>query len=427
MNPEPKTTLRSSKPATVTIAIDEGRVANHIRELADIGAYGKTGVWRTAYSTEWREAQRLVARWCEEAGLETRQDAVGNVWGTLRGTQDGPAIVSGSHIDSQTPGGQYDGALGVIAAIVALRSLREQVGAPTRTLQAVSLVEEEASRFPAANMWGSRAITGQIAPEATETVRGLDGETIGEAMRAAGLDPKRVHEAKRTDIDAFLELHIEQGPSLEDAGVPVGIVTAITGLRHYFVELRGRSDHAGARPMDRRLDPMDGAAEIISGVIAMAREMGAPAVTTVGQISAEPNLPVAVPDTVKFTIDTRHPDPRARDELYARQEAFMAEVANRRGLTANWKITLDIEPCLSDSGLVDILSDAAREQEIDALKMHSGAGHDTQRMATIAKVGMVFVLSRDGRSHTPEEFTSVADAVAGIRVLTGALQRLGYG
>jgi allantoate deiminase len=408
------------------IDVDAGLVERHLLELARHGAYGETGVWRTVYSPEWVAAQDQVAGWFAEAGLDVRRDAVGNVWGRLTGSREGPVIASGSHIDSQTPGGRYDGALGVIAALVALRTLRERFGKPQRTIEAVSLCEEEASRFHATNFWGSRAITGDIAADEAERIRDFDGMSIGEAMRAVGLDPRRIPEAARDDVETWIEVHIEQGPVLEAAGLPVGVVDAITGIRHYVVQLVGRSDHAGARPMKGRLDPMAGFAEIVTAVIGVALENGPPAVTTVGRVHVEPNLPSAVPDRVTFTVDSRHPDPRAQEEQHARQEQLMNEIAQRRGLEISWSTPLDLPPCLCDPEVVAALKRGAREQDIPFRQMHSGAGHDTQNIARIAKVAMVFARSKDGRSHTPAEFTSVEDAVAATRVLAATLHELAY-
>jgi allantoate deiminase len=408
------------------IDVDAGLVERHLLELARHGAYGETGVWRTVYSPEWVAAQDQVAGWFAEAGLDVRRDAVGNVWGRLTGSREGPVIASGSHIDSQTPGGRYDGALGVIAALVALRTLRERFGKPQRTIEAVSLCEEEASRFHATNFWGSRAITGDIAADEAERIRDFDGMPIGEAMRAVGLDPRRIPEAARDDVETWIEVHIEQGPVLEAAGLPVGVVDAITGIRHYVVQLVGRSDHAGARPMKGRLDPMAGFAEIVTAVIGVALENGPPAVTTVGRVHVEPNLPSAVPDRVTFTVDSRHPDPRAQEEQHARQEQLMNEIAQRRGLEISWSTPLDLPPCLCDPEVVAALKRGAREQDIPFRQMHSGAGHDTQNIARIAKVAMVFARSKDGRSHTPAEFTSVEDAVAAMRVLAATLHELAY-
>jgi allantoate deiminase len=316
---------------SANLSVDPRLVEHCIMTLARHGAQGETGVCRRVYSPEWVAAQEMVSGWCREIGMEVRQDAVGTVWGRFPGIEGGGSLVSGSHIDSQCPGGRYDGTLGVIAAYVAMRTLVERFGPPRRTLELVSLCEEEGSRYPA-NYWGSRAITGRIAPGDMEQITGLDGTTIADGMRDVGLDPDRVREAVRDDLDCFIELHIEQGPLLEQAGLPVGIVTGITGPREYWVTVTGRSDHAGARPMDLRLDPMSAAAEMISGVVNTALRMGRPAVTTVGRIVAEPNLGPAVADRVSFTVDARHPDPAQRQILYDRHEALMREVAARRGV-----------------------------------------------------------------------------------------------
>lgn len=410
----------------MVIDVDSDLVERLVLELARHGAYGDTGVWRTVYTAEWVAAQDQIAAWLAEAQLEVRRDAVGSVWGRLAGRESGPVIATGSHIDSQTPGGRYDGALGVVAGLVALRTLREQFGTPRRTLEAVSLCEEEASRFHAASFWGSRAIVGAISPNEPDLIRDRDGTSIGDAMRSVGLDPPRIPEAKRDDLDIWIELHIEQGPILEEEGLQVGVVDAITAIRHYVIELPGRSDHAGARPMEGRLDPMAGFAEIVTAVIGVALESGAPAVTTVGRVEVEPNLPSAVPDKVTFTLDSRHPDQRAVDAQHARQEQLMREIAERRGLEISWTKPLDLPASPSDPTVVAALERAATEQGIPFRRMHSGAGHDTQNIAKIAKTAMVFARSKDGRSHTPEEFTSVEDAVAAIRVLAATLHDLAY-
>jgi allantoate deiminase len=410
----------------VGIDIDGSLVERYLLDLARHGAFEQTGVWRTAYSPEWVAAQEQVAAWFAEAGLEVRRDAVGNVWGRLAGDQERPVIASGSHIDSQTPGGRYDGALGVISALVALRTLRELFGPPRRTIEAVSLCEEEASRFHAANLWGSRAITGSIEPDEPERIRDFEGVSIAEAMRTVGLDRERISDAARDDIETWVELHIEQGPVLETAGLPVGVVDAITGIRHYVVELVGRSDHAGARPMVGRLDPIAGFAEIVTAVIGVALEIGPPAVTTVGRIQVEPNLPAAVPDRVTFTVDSRHPDPKTLEQQHERQEELMRAIAERRNLEISWSVPLDLPPCLCDPAVVGALERAARKQGVPFLRMHSGAGHDTQNMSKIANVAMVFARSKDGRSHTPAEFTAIDDAVAATRVLATMLHELAY-
>jgi allantoate deiminase len=178
--------------------------------------------------------------------------------------------------------------------------------------------------------------------------------------------------------------------------------------------------------MKGRLDPMAGFAEIATAVIDVALEQGPPAVTTIGRVDVEPNLPSAVPDAVTFTVDSRHPDAEALRAQHARQEELMREVAERRGLTISWSVPLDLPPCPCDPELVETLERAARAQDVRHLRMHSGAAHDTQNMARAARVAMVFARSKDGRSHTPAEYTAVDDAVSAIRVLAAALYELAY-
>lgn len=412
---------------TEAIRIDAALIDRWLQELARFGRSGATGVSRVVYSPAWVAATDQYARWCVESGLQMRRDAVGNVWGVLAGSDGGAVIASGSHLDSQISGGRYDGTLGALGALMALRVLRERYGPPRRTLEAVAFCEEEGSRFPGANYWGSRAVIGAIAADEAEKLTAFSGETMASAMRAVGLDPTAMASAERHDIDTFIELHIEQGPVLEQAGLPVAVVTAITGLREYLVRLTGTQNHAGAFPMDLRRDPMAGFAEIASGVIATAHRMGRPAVTTVGRVVAHPNYPAIIPARVEFSIDARHPDPTARAQLHARHEALMREVAARRDLEIHWDIGADHAPTLSDPALVELLEAAADAQGVPNLRMASGAGHDTQQMAQRARqVAMLFVRSRDGRSHTPEEFSTTEDIVQGIQVLAGALHRLAY-
>ena len=409
------------------VTIDGELIRRRIDELATNGKHGETGVWRTLYAPEWFGAQRQVEGWMREAGLATRWDAVGNVWGRAEGTEGGPAVVTGSHIDTQTPGGMYDGALGIISGLAAVEAILAERGAPRRPVEVVSLAEEESSRFPNTEFWGSRAIAGLITPEVLAQVVSFEGEPIAEVMRSVGLDPDQIPGARRDDIGLFIELHIEQGPILERAGLPVGIVTGITGLRHYRVTVQGTANHAGAFPMDLRHDPMAAAAEIVSGVVDTAHRMGRPAVTTVGRIAVEPNFPAIVPDRVTFMIDARHPDPEQRESLYRRHEGLMREVAERRGVDLGWEVVAEHSPQPMTPRLIDLLDGVATELGIPHMRMPSGAVHDTQRMAKQAEAVMVFVQSRDGRSHTPEEHSEISHIVDGVRVLAGGLHEIAWG
>jgi allantoate deiminase len=408
------------------IHIDPAVVEDYVMTLARYGAHGETGVWRPVYSPAWFDAQAQIESWASDAGLQVWRDEAGNVWGRLEGSEGGKSIVSGSHIDSQLPGGRYDGALGVLSALIALRELKAQFGTPKRTLEFVSFCEEESSRFPQARHWGSRAVAGAIEPEHLESVVSYDGEPIGQVMRDVGLDPDRIFDAKRDDIDIFVELHIEQGPILEEHGLPVAIVSGITGIRHYHIELHGRADHAGARPMDLRRDPMAGAAEIISTAVDTAHRMGRPAVTTSGMMIVEPNAPAIVPEKVHFTIDARHPDPGIREQLYRNHEAMFREVAERRNLDISWTLGAEQPPRPSDPELVRIFQESAGRLDVPYMTMQSGAVHDANRMADLSRMVMLFVQSKDGRSHTPAEFTSIEHATDGIRVLATGLRTLAY-
>lgn len=408
------------------IEIDQGEVEDLLMRLAKVGQVGETGVSRLAYSPEWVEAMQICEDYGSAAGLQMRRDAVGNLWARLDGQAPGAPMVTGSHIDSQDPGGRYDGALGAVAGLIALATLKRQFGPPDQPLEALVLCEEEGSRFPTTGFWGSRAIVGKIAPGDLDTTLSFEGEPIGDVMRAIGLDPGAVHEAIRTDIAGFIELHIEQGPILEAADLPVGLVSAINGMGQFEVVIDGQDNHAGAFPMDMRRDPMAGFAEIASALIDHAHRLGRPAVTTIGRCHAEPGGTAIVPRQVRFALDARHPDPDKRRELYATQDRMMAEICARRGLGYQRKEMINIEPCLSDPALMRAMEKAAQDLDIPHLTMVSGAGHDAQQISLVAPVAMIFVRSKDGRSHTPEEYSSLGDCVAGISVLAQTLLRLRY-
>ncbi len=407
-------------------ALDPRLVERTILRLGGIGAHSGTGVWRTVYSLEWVAAQDLIGRWATEAGLTPRRDAVGNLWARVEGTEGGKAIVSGSHIDTQCPGGRYDGALGVIAALIAIGALVAAFGPPKRPLELLSLCEEEGSRFPKAGFWGSRAITGRIGPGMPDQVLDDQGGSIADAMRFVGLDPALIPSARRDDLAAFIELHIEQGPILEHAGRSVAVVDAITGIRHTRVTLTGEANHAGAFPMDLRRDPMAGFAEVAGRLIDHAHRLGRPAVTTIGLCIPYPNAPAIIPRSVDFTVDVRHPRQADFDLLHQTHLAMLTDVAARRGLALTTDVQFDLPPTPCDTGIVSMLQAVAAESDLPILTMASGAGHDSQQMAAICPVAMIFVRSEGGRSHTPEEYSTLSDIMDGIRLLMAGLYRLAY-
>jgi len=275
------------------VRIDSALLERRLDELYAIGAEADGGAYRPLYSSAWASATERVERWLREAGLATRRDAVGNIWGRVEG--GGKAIVTGSHIDTVRRGGRLDGALGIVAGLTAVEALLKEKGKPRRTLEVVAICEEEGSRF-ATNFWGSRAIVGAIdSPDAA----------MAEAMRERGLDPATVASAARDDIDTFVELHIEQGAVLETANVPLAVVSAIVGTAHLELAVTGHPDHAGTTPMDLRHDALAGASAMIQAIESIARAFGAPAVATVGRIRVEPDQINVIPGRAEYPVELR--------------------------------------------------------------------------------------------------------------------------
>src|SRR5438309_4212094 len=244
--------MRTMRTAEL-VEIDEHRLLRRLDDLAQRGALPGGGIFRALYTPAWTSAMELVTTWLKEGQLLTRRDAVGNVWGRIEGSRGGRAIVTGSHIDTVRGGGALDGALGLVAGIEAVTSLWERFGRPTRTLECVAICEEEGSRFDT-NFWGARAIADRIEPNEAERVRDPDGVTLADGTPAGGLDPANAVQAVRRDIDVFVELHIEQGPVLEDHGPRLLTVTTTAGTIHQELAASAQPDHAGAVALSRRDD-----------------------------------------------------------------------------------------------------------------------------------------------------------------------------
>ena len=385
-------------------------------ELYAIGAEpdGGGGAYRPLYGSAWAAAGERVERWMKDAGLETRRDAVGNLWGRIEGT--GKSIVTGSHIDTVRHGGRLDGALGIVAGLSAVEALLKANCKPKRPLEVVAICEEEGSRFKT-SFWGSHAITG--------TIDTVDPE-IAAAMRELGLDPAKVASAARDDIDTFVELHIEQGAVLESSGTPLAIVSAIVGTAHLEVTVTGRSDHAGTTPMDLRLDALAGAAAMVQVVESIAKSLGRPAVATVGKLEVEPDQINVVPGKVVFIADLRHPDLAGRRALEERVRSLCGTIASERGLGLDIRMLQERPPVPMHSDVRALLARAATDCGVQAAELVSGAGHDAQILAARMKVGMLFVPSIGGRSHCPDEATNPRDLELGTRVLAKALELMAY-
>jgi allantoate deiminase len=407
------------------VEIDERRLLRRLDDLAQRGALPHGGIYRPLYSPQWSSAMELVTIWMKDAGLLVRRDAVGNVWGRIEGSRGGRVIATGSHIDTVRGGGALDGALGVVAGIEAVSSLWQRFGRSTRILECLAICEEEGSRFDT-NFWGARAIADRLEPGEADRVRDADGVTLADAMRAVGLDPVLAASAVRRDLDIFVELHIEQGPVLEDHGPRLGVVTTIAGTAHLEMTVRGQPDHAGAMAMDRRRDALLGASAMSLAIADAAVRMGHPAVATVGTITVEPSQVNVVPGLARFSVDTRHPDPARRSELINQIGEVCKRIASERSLVLETRMLRDRPPVRLSPRVTDVLRHACVAAGVEPREMTSGAGHDAQVLTAAANTGMLFVPSIGGRSHCPEEATAAEDVVLGTRALATALRELAY-
>jgi allantoate deiminase len=405
------------------VPIDAALIEKYLDRMYEIGRLPGGGVWRPVYSAAWDEARREVRGWLAAAGLAVREDTVGNVFGRLDGRVPGPVLMVGSHVDSVYAGGKFDGPLGVIGAIAAVRALRESGHRPAAPIDVFVSCEEEDSRF-ICDFWGSRAILGTIKPDEAATIQDADGVAIGDAMRDFGLDPERIPEAARSDLAAFLELHIEQGPVLDREQINLGIVEAISGLNRTRVRLRGRADHAGTTPMTMRQDALAAAAEIVLAARRVANTMGEPARATIGNLTTRPNQPNIVAGEVDLIVDSRHPDREAQLRLLREIHELCTAIAQSSGVAIELDLLVDQPPTPMDPKILSEVEAAMQRGGWSYRRMVSGAGHDSQILGRRVPTAMIFVPSRDGRSHSPAEFTPLEQLLPGIQVLADTLRDL---
>ena len=375
------------------------------------------GLTRLYLSPSHKRAAQALTGWMREAGLDVRMDAVGTVIGRYDGVAgDNRALLIGSHIDTVRNAGKYDGALGVLAALTAVEAFSRAGERLSFAIDVVAFGDEEGVRFPS-TLRGSRAISGTLDP-ATFDERDADGVSVREALVAFGCEPARLAEAAITRDAAlgFLEIHIEQGPVLERADQPVGVVTAINGARRLIVVVEGTAGHAGTVPMAMRRDSLAAAAEMVLAVECIA--IAAPdLVATVGVIDARPGAVNVIPGETQFTVDGRAPDDVRRDDAVSRIEAAIEGIAARRGLSAKVETTHCAPATTCDAKLITALDVAARRAGHKPIHLPSGAGHDAMAMAALCPVGMLFVRCAGGVSHHPAEAITVEDADAAMRVL----------
>ena len=401
--------------------IDRMRLEATIDELGRIGATERGGLTRLALSDEDRRGRDLMLAWMRQAGLRVTVDQMGNIFGERAGEAGRPPVMMGSHVDSVPTGGKYDGQLGVLCALEVIRALND---ARVRTRHPVTLViftNEEGARFQPA-MIASGVMAGKIALEDAYNARDKDGRRLVDELERIGY--LGAEPCVPRPLRAYLELHIEQGPQLEEEGLSVGVVEGIVAIAWSRLTIHGVQDHAGPTPMRIRHDALVAAAEVVGGIRGIARGLGGDLVTTVGNLTVSPNIVNAIPGRVALSIDMRDPSDATLDRARARLDQVVAEACAREGVTYELEHHWRVPYTPFDREVVAAVERAARASGARHRRILSGAGHDAQYMAAIGPAGMVFVPSRGGRSHCEEEFTPMDDIEHGANTLLGAALEL---
>ncbi|ESR25568.1 Zn-dependent hydrolase [Lutibaculum baratangense] len=406
--------------------IDDGRLWRRLERLAGITEPDRPWT-RRSFTPRYLEGREWLAQEFREAGLDVRLDAAGNLFGTLRGTEPGlPPILIGSHTDSVPSGGRFDGPLGVLAALEVAQSLVERGEQLRHTLEVCDFLAEEPSEFGLSCV-GSRALAGKLTDDMLAMTR-PDGMTLREAIAYVGGDPARLAEAARApgSVAAYVEVHIEQGRVLESEGTDIGVVTDLASIRREKILVTGRADHAGATPMKLRADALVGAAAIVTAVHERAAELAAerPFVATVGRIVNWPNAANAVPGSSELTLEVRSADEAAVERFAADVLAGLAGTLEAHSLKVERGLISHVPPSPCDPFVQETIAKAAEKAGLTSRPLFSGAGHDGMWVSHVGPFGMIFVPCRDGRSHTPEEWTEPHQAAAGAKALAETVELL---
>ena len=400
--------------------VNGARLNAQLAALAKIGRTAEGGAMRVAYSDADRDTRAYVLDLMRRARLDPRVDAAGNIVGRRAGRDASlPPILFGSHVDSVPDGGHYDGPVGSLGAIEVAQTLAE-AGVVTRHPLEVTVWQNEEG-----GLYGSRLASGELPARELANVS-RSGKTIADGIRFLGGDPARLAEARRApgSIAGYLELHIEQGGTLERERVAIGIVEGIVGIGQWEVTVAGFANHAGTTPMDRRQDALLAAARFVELVNRVARTTPGRQVGTVGRIQAFPGAPNVVPGRVVLTLELRDLDAAKIASLYARIQGEARAIGEATGTTFAYTELHANVPAPSDPRVRALIADAARGLGLTTRVLPSGAGHDAQAIATLGPMGMIFVPSVGGISHSPKEFTRAEDVTNGANVLLHTLLRL---
>jgi len=406
--------------------INGQRLQSHFEAMSKIGKIGETGVCRPTLTPLEKEAFELAASWMKEAGMTTRIDAFGNLIGHLEGKDASlPVLMMGSHLDSQPYGGRFDGTAGVLAAIEAVTILKEKGIVPERGIDVVSFADEEGWRFNK-GLFGSRGILGKLE-EGELQRKDTEGITREQALKDFGLDISKFAESeyKKGSIFCFLELHIEQGPVLDMANKPVGIVTGISGPLWLTVKLKGMAGHAGSVPMPIRKDAMLGAAKITVALNEIVTaDPGKPTIGTVGTMQVFPGSRNIIAEEVTFTIDLRDIDMDRRNKCEKELRRRIDEIVKMHNLQCEISEDTNSAPRYCADWIQDIIAEQCTSIGLDPVKIMSGPFHDALTLSYACDYGMIFVRCKDGISHNPLEYSSYEDLALGTEVLYGTMLKV---
>ncbi|MGG0331844.1 Zn-dependent hydrolase [Priestia megaterium] len=400
--------------------INVNRLLQRLHDLSQIGRNKVTGgINRFSFTSEEQEAIELVTSYMKEAGMTVNVDGVGNIIGTYG--EESETIMLGSHIDTVPDGGKYDGALGVLAAIEIVQTIYEQQLPLSKKIEVVAFKDEEGTSF-GFGLIGSRAMAGLLTYEELQK-RDASDISIQEAMKQFKLSPLPLEKVKRNDIQAYLEMHIEQGKVLENEELPVGVVVGIAAPLWLEVTVTGVSEHAGATPMSIRQDALTASSEMILAIEQMLNGT-TDSVATVGKLNVEPNGVNVIPGRVTFTVDIRDIEEQKINAL----ENFILEqlqkVAERRNVTVTSKVLQRVKPAKTAPLLQQQLASSIEKYGVQPYPLISGAGHDAMNIANVAPIGMLFVRSKGGISHNPLEYSSDEDIVIATNIFYDTLVEL---
>lgn len=396
------------------------RIARDLEHLKQFTSTPGNGCTRLPFTKEARGAVDFLKELMLEAGLSVKEDVAGNVFGSLEGTDSTlPCVMMGSHFDSVINGGDFDGIAGVIAAIEVARQLKEEGYRPVRNFVVAGFMDEEGMRF-GTGYFGSGAMLGHRDVDYCKHYKDVDGISIYDAMKSYGLDPEKIEEAKWPEgsIGRFLELHIEQGPVLDAEGTELGLVNGIVGIQRYMVSVHGRADHAGTTPMDMRLDAVDAATKVISKIPDWAREKADGTVATTGLIKVSPGGMNIVAEQVDFTVDIRSMNNDNINDIANRIRAALDREVKAMGGSYDIDTKLVITPVFLSEEMLGIMEDSCKNRGYSYRRLPSGAGHDALEIGQTIPTVMLFVPSKDGRSHCPVEFTKYSDFAKASVVMT---------